>query len=606
VTLLSPWTFATALAAIALPLLVLHMLKLRRRPQRVSTTLLWRRTVEDLVANAPFQRLRWSLLLVLQLLAAAALATALGRPASRSAAPLGSRLIVLIDTSASMNARPPTGADDREDEREDDGDDADARSGFDRARELARALLASLDRDRGVEAMLVSFARQPRVLSGFERRSAPLLAALDSLAPTDEEADLDAALELAAAFAGASASETRRGGDDEPLPTIVLLTDGNVRPPRDGQFSVVAGAVDVRLLGPDLPAARPGSAPGAAAIGPLALSGANLGITALSAERRYDDPAAVELFARVTNSGPLPVETTLTLRADDRAVLRRAVVVPAATARGLGEATMLERLEAPERALLLLEQGEPDALPSDDRAAVTLAAPSAIDIVVVAPGGEADPFLREVLEAIAPGRVRTVASVSSSSTAADAAPDLWIFDRSTPATTPDVPSLTIGATPPWLSARPPRGEGGRRVLSWDRQHPLLRHVDLDELVYRDFGAFVLEPGVDGSVSDSGSPTAIATPFALVQGADGPILALGSQHGVRHAALGFELRASNLPALPAFPLLLQNAVDWLVAAGAGQAARTHRPGGTGDGDGRAGRRRDCDPRSRRRTDDHCGA
>ena len=78
-------TFLTPIAAviaagITVPVLVaMYFLKRRRRLVSISSTLLWRKAIQDLQANAPFQRIRRNLLLLLQLLALAALllATAL-------------------------------------------------------------------------------------------------------------------------------------------------------------------------------------------------------------------------------------------------------------------------------------------------------------------------------------------------------------------------------------------------------------------------------------------------------------------------------------------------------------------------------------------------
>src|SRR5258706_10072992 len=95
---------ALALGALAGPIIVLYMLRLRRREVQVSSTLLGQQLVRDREANAPWQRLRRNLLLLLQLLILAALVIALARPFIEVPAVTTGRIALLIDASASMNA----------------------------------------------------------------------------------------------------------------------------------------------------------------------------------------------------------------------------------------------------------------------------------------------------------------------------------------------------------------------------------------------------------------------------------------------------------------------------------------------------------------------
>ena len=92
-------------AAVAFPaLLITYLLKLRRRPFRVSSTLFWERAARDLEVNAPFRWLRPSWLLVFHLLILSLLVLALGRPAFRGVDQSFRRIILVIDRSASMSA----------------------------------------------------------------------------------------------------------------------------------------------------------------------------------------------------------------------------------------------------------------------------------------------------------------------------------------------------------------------------------------------------------------------------------------------------------------------------------------------------------------------
>src|SRR5678815_4183069 len=103
-TFLNPWMAALAAGIVIPSLLILYFLKLRRRELAVSSTLLWKKAVQDLQVNAPFQKLRRNLLLLLQMLLLLILLLALSRPIMSYTPGAGKATVVLIDRSASMNA----------------------------------------------------------------------------------------------------------------------------------------------------------------------------------------------------------------------------------------------------------------------------------------------------------------------------------------------------------------------------------------------------------------------------------------------------------------------------------------------------------------------
>jgi len=126
----------------------LYFLKLKRQPLEVPSTYLWHRVIEDLHVNSLWQRLRKSLLLLLQLLMVGLAMLALLRPGWQGQALDGQRFIFLLDNSASMSATDTT------------ADETNGKTRFAEAKERIAALVDQLDSD--MSAMLITFAEAPR------------------------------------------------------------------------------------------------------------------------------------------------------------------------------------------------------------------------------------------------------------------------------------------------------------------------------------------------------------------------------------------------------------------------------------------------------------
>ncbi|MCH7796974.1 MAG: VWA domain-containing protein [Planctomycetes bacterium] len=527
---LTPWS-ALLGAAVAVPLLVLlYFLKLRRQTLRMASTILWRTATEDLQANVPFQRLRWSLLLLLQMLLVAVLLAALARPVVQTGRGAASRIILLIDRSASMNAPAGVGATHR--------------SRLDAARDAARETVDRLvRRSEPAQLMVVAFAATPRLYSGFESNRRLLLDAIDAIEPTDEQADLEAALDLAAAFA------VRDETVDEAPPDIVLFSDGDLGTgaQSDRGFLLPAGALRFVGIGP--PEGTPVD---------------NLGIAAFSARRDYRQPGRLLVFARLVNAGPATIDTAVTLRVDGRPVQTTSLTVPGATAQGPGEAAYTASQDIPSSAVLSLTCGRPDDLAADNTAALVIRPPASPRIGVVHAGSAPDRFLVGLLEAMEPQRLVVIPAGTGDGelelpwSAGDL--DLVIFDRVAPPVLPPLPTLTLGAVPPGLRLHEPPATGAVRVLSWDRLHPVMRHVSLDGLVYAGFGGYDLPEQWT----------------ALAFGPGGPVIASRDGGPDRHVAVGFEMTRSNWPMDVSITVFLQNVLDHLLGA-AGEAAISFRPG-----------------------------
>ncbi|MDX1687896.1 MAG: VWA domain-containing protein [Candidatus Promineifilaceae bacterium] len=293
------------LGLLAAPIIVMYMLRLRRREVLVSSTLLWQKLLRDREANAPWQRLRRNLLLILQLLILAALVLALARPFIPVPSVAGGSVVVLLDGSASMLAT------DVEPTR------------FDAARAEVGRWVDDLGGNDRMTLILVG--QTPAVLASATNDGRQLHAALEAAEPDPAPAGWPAALALASGAA--------QGFRDA---RIVVVSDGG--------------------LPDDLP-----PLPAEAVYVPIGNAGENLALTALATRSAGDGP---RLFLSVANTGAGEQEALVSVELDGTLYDSRRVAVPAGGDRNLTWDLPQETATVSAR----LSQQTADYFPLDDRA----------------------------------------------------------------------------------------------------------------------------------------------------------------------------------------------------------------------------------------------
>ena len=538
--LLSPGAAAIA-AGITVPsLLVLYFLKLRRREMPVSSTFLWRKAVQDMQVNAPFQRLRRNLLLFLQLLALLALIAALARPVANYTPGAGKLSVILIDRSASMRAADQPGGKTRLDE----------------AKRQAIDLVSGLE--KGGQATVIAFDDSPEVVQTFTGDTQLLRQKIAAIEPTDRATRLKQAYQLA----GAQAAFVPQQNRASVRPTVYLFSDGRVE-----------DATDLSLDG-DLKYQPIGSE-----------TAGNLAIVSIDAKRDYDDPVKVQVFARLANYGPETKTAAVRLsvngeekKVSDVNLTPERWTDPDWVRRHPGEAGAVSGLNSvaftfdmPTGGIVQIEQMNKggDLLAADDRAAVVVPPPKNLSVLLVMISRD-DPYLERAFESQG-----LQASAVMTADEYEAKPptnfNVIMFDRYTPKTLPDSGSFM------WFGCCPPVGklkierDGDRyrteenvTVLDWQRENPILKHLQVGDL----FAASMLKLAVPPSAQ------------VLVDGIKGPMIVLDREGQRTNLVVAFDLLQSNWPLhRVSFPLFIHYALQYL-ALGSDMAVRAdYQPGAT---------------------------
>ncbi len=428
------------------PIVLLYLLKQRRRRVQVATLLFWEDLLRDAHRVTAFTRLRKLLSLLLQLAFAAMLALALAQP-TFSAGGLGARRVVLIvDTSASMTVEEADG------------------TRFDEARELARGVVRGLS--MGDVCMLATAADRVEIVAPFTSVRRDLLEAVEALEPTHAPGAFAGALELPGNLA------------PDPRPTTVYVISDGAFDPVD-----VAWPEDVSLVYLPVGAARD-----------------NVGITAFSARPLPAAPRDFHVLFEITNETDADVRAPFAVYVDGDLVDAGEATVGARS-----RTTRSLRQYSANGGVVELRLDRDDAFALDNQAWAVLPPVRPIDVRLAC--DDPEPFLETALTT---DDGLTVEMTTSAAYAADSeTATVTVFDRSAPEGEATGDAVYIRDWPAALGLPAERWLERPLIAEWDRGHPVNRHVDYANVTIDRARLIEAHAGFDTLVASAEGPLVLA-------------------------------------------------------------------------------------------------
>ena len=408
---LSPLSFL--LAGLAVPLLLLYFLKVRRRPQTVSSLLLWDSSLRDREASAFFQRLQRDPLMLLQILALLALTLALARPAVTVSGYGAKRVVIVLDSSASMKATDV------------------APSRFARAQREALGLVSGLG--EGAEVMVIEAGVQPKVLVPFTRDRDQVLSGLRSVQARDLPNRLGDGIRTARALVG-----------PDPRAEIHAFTDGAHPEALKGQ----GDDVRVRWVG----------------VGQRAR---NVAITNLAIRRNYFGSFDSQAFLSVVNFSDTAQTLSFTLHLDSDLIaeksltlepnVRRAVVLP---------------FSHPGGGVVRARLNVTDDLEADNAAYAVIPPPRDISVLLVSSGNL---FLEKVLKS--DPQVKMEVRTPDAYPGGMQGFDVVVLDGASPPRIGNGRFVLVNTAPGDVPIEVLGRLESPTIMDWDRTHPIMRQID---------------------------------------------------------------------------------------------------------------------------------
>lgn len=546
------WPQWLVLLAIPPAVLSLYFLKLKRKPVEVPSTLLWKKSLEDLHVNSLWQRLRNSLLLIMQLLFLGLLILACLRPGWSGSERVGEKRIYMLDHSASMQT-------------------SDAQPNrLEEAKRGLRSLIENTGNDD--VGMLIAFSDRVDVRQGFTKDKNKLLAALESVSATNRTTNFADAIKTAAALAiPPKEAETPEESEESESSASTLSLPATVYLFSDGGFETLDEPSAERL---SINFFSSGDS-----------STSNVGILSFAVQRKEGAPDQMEAFARLASYGGSEVSFTASLEIDGELVDATRVKMAPDTETGI-----VFEISSLTEGNLKLSLDVADFNPIDNVAFAAVRPPRRIKVLLVTPGNSAleAAMSTERCRQISETEVRAPEYLNEAEYQAREKQgefELIVFDRCAPKAMPLASTLFIGIAPP--SAQAPSAGGTNAedpsekepsaddwtigeatspvlILDVDRSHPITQFLEMSSIIIVE--GMTVKPPEGGKV--------------LMTSDSGPALGLVQRGPFQDAVLGFSVAVNentDWGLRRSFPVFVYAAIETLGGGEAESSATSIRPG-----------------------------
>jgi hypothetical protein len=551
-TPLGPVAWAV-LAGVPVGIIALYFLKLRRKPVKVPSTLLWRRSMEDLHVNSLFQRLRRNLLLFLQLLTVLLAMLALAGPRIKGSTGQGQRYILAIDNSASMAAT----------------DVAPTRLA--KAKIEAKKIVDAMENDD--LAMVIAFADRARVVASYTGHRGLLRQKIDAIEPTQGTTSLRDALQVAAGLANPS-KQIGEGvvASSVVTPKLKIFTDGGF-PDVEG-FSLGNLEPEVIVIGPPPPPITGIPDPTQTEVRSEPPSD-NVALLALGTRSKEEKASEYQVFGRVHNFRAEPVTTEAKLlkhaadqpRGEGTLIDAIALTIPAR-----GEKAFEFDLPDPGTIDLEVRIDVADALAVDNRAFTVIGAPRKAQVLVITPGNR---YLTDTLNTETTQQAADVTIIGPEEAKSDPITralragqfDLVIYDRFRPDANPEANTLYFGVLPPGKAFEQTKPLDSPIILDINTTHPLMQYIT-------DLPTVIVAKALGVELPNGAVP--------LIESNQGPLAFVVPREGYSDAVVTFALyEGTNLNSTwyshASYPLFLLNAIRVLGNTRESAGEEIHQPG-----------------------------